>query len=112
MYQNEEGAVAELEGISAHAMEPDNGKNAGIYLANFLSALPLDGEGKGFVDWINRYFYQDTRGKKLDISTQDEVSGELTVNVGIIHYEKGKEKTVSINIRYPVTKKGARLKKN
>jgi len=110
MYQNEEGAVAELEGISAHAMEPDNGKNAGIYLANFLSALPLDDEGKGFVDWINRYFYQDTRGKKLDISTQDEVSGELTVNVGIIHYEKGKEKTVSINIRYPVTKKGSEIK--
>ncbi len=110
MYQNEEGAVAELEGISAHAMEPDNGKNAGIYLANFLSALPLDGEGKGFVDWINRYFYQDTRGKKLDISTQDEISGELTVNVGIIHYEKDKEKTVSINIRYPVTKKGSEIK--
>ena len=28
--------ILELEGVSAHGMEPDNGKNAGLYLAQFI----------------------------------------------------------------------------
>ena len=31
-----------IEGISAHAMEPNNGKNAGILLAAFLNKIKLD----------------------------------------------------------------------
>ena len=28
--------ILELEGVSAHGMEPNNGKNAGLYLAQFI----------------------------------------------------------------------------
>lgn len=109
IYEQQSDVVIELEGISAHAMEPENGRNAGIYLAAFLSTLPLDQRGKGFVNWISRYFSGDMRGKKLNIAAQDEVSGELTVNAGIISYEREGEKTVGLNIRYPVTEKGANI---
>ena len=38
--------ILELEGLSAHGMEPDKGKNAGILLANFLTTIDLDEYGK------------------------------------------------------------------
>ncbi|WP_243291077.1 dipeptidase PepV [Bacillus sp. FJAT-47783] len=99
-----------LEGVSAHAMEPNDGRNAGVILATFLAELQLDEQGEDFIAWIRHYFHKDTRGRKLGIACQDEVSGELTVNVGMIRYEANKHNEIGINIRYPVTKKGEEIK--
>ncbi|MDP4111591.1 MAG: M20/M25/M40 family metallo-hydrolase, partial [Bacillota bacterium] len=44
-----------------------------------------------------------TRGKKLDIDCEDEISGELTLNVGTLCYKEGQGGELGINIRYPVT---------
>ncbi len=72
----------ELEGVSAHGMEPDKGKNAGLYLAKFLSKLNSDSKSQAFFKFVNQYFVNDSRGKNLGISIADEISGELTINVG------------------------------
>ncbi|MBU8788718.1 dipeptidase PepV [Bacillus glycinifermentans] len=97
-------------GKSAHAMEPDNGINAGLILAEFLHTQALDSAGLHFVKAVSDAFSGDTRGKKLGIAVNDEISGDLTLNVGRIAYEKEKESTVGINIRYPVTETSGPVK--
>ncbi|WP_062354869.1 dipeptidase PepV [Bacillus kwashiorkori] len=92
-----------LKGVSAHAMEPNNGKNAGLYLAAFLAEQNIDGRAKQYFQFLTNYFFEDSRGIKLGINYRDAVSGDLTVNIGILNYEKSQTGNVGINIRYPVT---------
>jgi succinyl-diaminopimelate desuccinylase len=101
-----------LEGISAHAMEPNNGTNAGILLAGFLNKLELDSKGSHFIHTIIHVFEGDTRGENLQISYSDEISGDLTVNLGIMSYTKENSGQIGVNIRYPVTGDAALIKKN
>jgi succinyl-diaminopimelate desuccinylase len=95
--------VLHLEGISAHGMEPDKGKNAGILLANFLNQYEIDQKGKQFIHFITTYFFGDSRGKNLGVAYSDEISGELTINVGKLSYTKENGGRLGLNLRYPVT---------
>jgi len=98
-----------VNGKSAHAMEPKNGVNAGIVLASFLHTLQLNGKGAHFVSTIDQIFKDDTRGEKLHIAFSDDISGDLTVNLGIISFED-EEGEIGINIRYPVTGNADKVK--
>ncbi|MGM5472221.1 dipeptidase PepV [Bacillus pumilus] len=100
-----------LKGESVHAMEPAHGTNAGIHMANFLSGQELDGNGLAFTSQINALFDQDTRGKKLGIACKDDISGDLTLNVGTIRYTQNEEAKLGLNVRYPVTADGKDVKK-
>jgi len=95
--------VLEAKGISAHGMEPDHGKNAGLYMAKFLSELPLDGQAKHYIDFVIRYFWQDSRGHNLGIAYSDDITGDLTINTGKLSYEKTSGGRLGLNLRYPVT---------
>ncbi|WP_066057477.1 dipeptidase PepV [Robertmurraya korlensis] len=95
--------VLELEGVSVHGMEPDLGKNAGILLAAFLNKLQLSGEAKQYFSFIQTYFYNDSRGKQLGIAYTDDISGDITLNVGKLSFTKGTGGMLGINLRYPVT---------
>ena len=95
--------VMELEGLSAHGMEPNVGKNAGILLANFLKTIDLDEKGKSFVSAAVDYFFEDSRGRAFGIQYKDEISGELTVNVGKLLYNEVDGGVFGLNLRYPVT---------
>ena len=46
----------------------------------------------------------ETRGKSLGIALSDDISGDLTLNFGVAKLE-GDTLSVTINIRYPVTRK-------
>ncbi|MCU9594204.1 dipeptidase PepV [Caldibacillus thermolactis] len=94
--------VLTLVGISAHGAEPRNGKNAGIFLAQFLKELQLDKEGKKYVKTVAQ-FYNHDRGELFDIVYEDEDSGELTINVGVMRYTKDEGGRIGCNMRYPVT---------
>ncbi|KZZ85748.1 dipeptidase PepV [Bacillus sp. SJS] len=94
--------VLQVEGVSAHAMEPNNGKNAGVSLASFLETLDLDEAGKRFVSFIKDHFDGDTRGQALGIKANDDVSGDLTVNLGTMKFSN-QTGELGINVRYPVT---------
>ncbi|EIM05805.1 Xaa-His dipeptidase [Planococcus antarcticus DSM 14505] len=91
-----------LNGKSAHAMEPENGINAGILLALFLKDR-LEGDGQKFVAFIADTFYQDSRGRKLGLDFTDEQSGDTTFNAGIIRFEKKKTATIHVSMRYSVS---------
>lgn len=95
--------ILEVEGISAHGMEPKNGKNAGIYLAEFLSTITIDEQATHFFQFVTRYFKSDSRGKAFGINYADEITGELTVNVGVLTYSRTNGGQLGLSLRYPVT---------
>ncbi|WP_078430092.1 dipeptidase PepV [Alkalihalobacterium alkalinitrilicum] len=101
-----------VKGKSAHGMEPKHGINAGLYLSQFLSGILQKDEGKQFIDFITSYLTNDSRGNHLGIAFTDEITGDLTVNCGLISYEAGHEGSVGLNIRYPVTKNGEAMINN
>ncbi|MBD8016508.1 dipeptidase PepV [Planococcus wigleyi] len=91
-----------VKGTSAHAMEPEDGINAGILLALFLKDR-LEGDGQKFVAFVADTFYQDSRGRKLGLDFSDEQSGDTTFNAGIIRFEKSKTATINVSMRYSVS---------
>ncbi|WP_456277942.1 dipeptidase PepV [Bacillus sp. AK128] len=94
-----------LVGVSAHGMEPRNGTNAGTKLIQFLAELDFDTQGHSFLRAGNTYFAEDSRGNALDVTSSDEISGDLTINVGTISYDLIEGGSYGLNIRYPVTNK-------
>ncbi|MEB6547805.1 dipeptidase PepV [Heyndrickxia sporothermodurans] len=93
----------ELEGVSAHGMEPRNGKNAGLFLTKFLSTLELNQHGKKFVDFAVNVLLDQSRGEGLGVQFSDDITGDLTINVGKMNYDQEKGGSFGINMRYPVT---------
>ncbi|WLD94531.1 dipeptidase PepV [Alkalihalobacillus sp. AL-G] len=98
-----EGITLTLYGKSVHGMEPQNGINAGLNLAHFLSSYSFQKEANQYLQFIDQYLYDDYVGSRLEISHSDEVTGPLTVNAGIFHFEMGERVKVQLNIRCPVT---------
>jgi succinyl-diaminopimelate desuccinylase len=102
-YYIENGDVVfEMEGVSAHGMEPDNGKNAGLFLAAFLSELPLDSNAESFFAFTKEYFFKDSRGVRLGVSHRDEITGDLTINIGKLRYSHEEGGRLGLNMRYGV----------
>lgn len=95
--------ILELEGVSAHGMEPDKGKNAGILLAKYIANLKLNPSAKQYINFVTNYFGNDSRGRALGVQFRDEISGELTINVGKLSYTKEQGGRLGLNLRYPVT---------
>ncbi len=91
-------------GISAHGSRPEEGKNAVSHLLLFLGKLDFIGDVKEFIDFMNENIGLDTEGRKLGIYLQDEMSGNFVFNLGMLAANE-KEVDISINMRYPVTKK-------
>jgi len=95
--------ILELEGVSAHGMEPELGKNAGLFLAQFIKENKPDQQASSYFEFASRYLFRDSRGKQLGVSYSDEISGELTINVGKMSYNCSKGGMFGLNLRYPVT---------
>ncbi|MBD8069038.1 dipeptidase PepV [Bacillus sp. PS06] len=95
--------VLQVEGKSAHAMEPNYGKNAGVYLASFLSEFSWDKNANEFISFIVRYFSKESRGKQLGVAYEDDITGDLTINVGKLAYTSEHGGMIGLNMRYPVT---------
>jgi len=95
--------ILEVEGISAHGMEPNNGKNAGLYLAEFFSKINIDPKASHYFQFVTRYFKGDSRGKNLGIAYRDDITGDLTINVGKLSYTHDEGGRLGLNVRYPVT---------
>jgi succinyl-diaminopimelate desuccinylase len=97
--------ILELEGKSAHGMEPNNGVNAGLQLAKFLNdySAQLDAGGKQFIHFASQFLYEQSRGEGFGIQYSDEITGDLTMNVGRLDYDLENGGRFGINMRYPVT---------
>lgn len=98
-----EGLLVEAEGVSAHGSTPGEGENAIGRLLIALDQLPFEGKQADAIHFLATTLGMETTGYSAGIYLQDDVSGELTLNLGTLHADNGKM-TLKINYRYPVTK--------
>ncbi|GHH97342.1 dipeptidase PepV [Neobacillus kokaensis] len=97
--------ILEVKGISAHGSLPEHGKNAGLFLAEFLSTLNVDSKAEHYFQFVSRYFFKDSRGVKIGVAYSDDISGDLTVNPGKFSYSAESGGSIGITCRYSVTNK-------
>ncbi len=91
------------KGISAHGSTPEKGENAISYLMECLGEI-LD-ENNSLSEYVKIYKERIGfchYGEKIGCGLEDEVSGKLNFNPGIIKYDNGNI-ILTINIRYPIT---------
>lgn len=100
---DEEYVTVTLNGKSAHAMEPDLGINAGVLLARFLVNHVQGGAGGTFLKFIVDAFAGDSRGNALKLNFSDEMSGDTTLNAGVLSYDLEKGGAVTVSMRYSVS---------
>ncbi len=93
----------EATGISAHGADPHLGLNAISVLMAFLGKLSFVGdEISEWIQYYNQKIGFHLHGENLDCELEDEPSGKLVCNVGMM--EVGSDvATALLNIRYPVT---------
>ena len=95
--------IITLNGKSAHAMEPNDGVNAAVLLASFLNRILSEGPSKKFTQFVSEAFASETRGHFLGLAFNDEVSGDTTLNAGIVTYHPETGGEVQVSMRYSVT---------
>ena len=99
-----DGVRIEAKGLSAHGGTPNEGLNAVGILTKFLNKLPFEGEIKKAIKLIAEKIGTEYDGKSMGIYMEDEVSGYLTMNLGVLEGDC-ENLTAKLNYRYPVTKK-------
>ncbi|KAA0965106.1 dipeptidase PepV [Sporosarcina sp. ANT_H38] len=95
--------VISLNGKSAHAMEPDNGVNAAVLLASFLNRILKEGPSKDFTQFMFDAFANESRGLFLGLAFNDEMSGDTTLNAGIVTYNPESGGEINVSLRYSVS---------
>lgn len=91
------------EGISAHGAMPEAGLNAISIIMEILGKLNFTDEDiNDYIAFYNDYIGFDVNGERFGCGFSDEQSGKLTLNVGIIDFDR-KSASLTINVRYPVT---------
>lgn len=92
-----------VRGISAHGAKPWMGKNAISIMMDFLGRLNFANESTNdFISFYNECIGYDLHGERIGCSVEDEPSGKLVFNVGMIDADK-KTVQLTVNVRYPVT---------
>lgn len=90
-----------VDGKPAHASTPGKGHNA---IGKLLMVLDAAGvlEGLPVLQFLARTVGTDWTGHGLGAELHDDVSGSLTLNLGILKWEGGNG-SLDVDIRYPVT---------
>lgn len=101
--EKKESIVIKSVGVSAHGSVPHLGKNAIMQLLECLEQLPIgEGDIVEFIRFINKHIGMDTTGERFGVGLEDEASGKLSFNVGVISMTDDKI-SMTLNLRYPVT---------
>lgn len=95
--------IITIKGKSAHAMEPEKGVNAAVLLAKFLQHELTPGAGKDFVQFLANVFGEDHYGFPIGLNFADDMSGETTLNPGIVKFDVENGGEVIVSMRYSVT---------
>ena len=88
-------------GVNAHGAMPHLGVNAAGMLLIALKELGAGGGSKPAIAALAEKLGMDTTGAGLGIACRDELSGELTCNLGILRYD-GRVLTAHLDCRYPI----------
>ncbi len=97
-----------VRGIGAHGSLPQKGKNAVNYALQFLRTLPLESSEQELIRWLLEHPGKSFYGEGLDLALEDEISGKLTLNLGIFELSPAGLRVV-LDIRYPVSTNGEEL---
>ncbi|WAM34074.1 dipeptidase PepV [Caldicellulosiruptor morganii] len=102
VYEQDGRGVIKTKGVSAHGSLPFKGENAISYMFDILQDLyEREDEFKRFIEFYNKHIGYDIFGKGLNIAFEDQKSGKLVLNAGMV--KKFDDKVVlTVNIRYPV----------
>ena len=101
--KTEEGVQITAAGLSAHGATPELGVNAIGLLLEALCELPLSEEADRWVRFLEEKIGLETKGTSLGIEMADEISGNLSLNLGTLE-GNDHSAALEINYRYPVTK--------
>lgn len=96
-----DGLKLTVIGKAAHGMEPEQGINAGTYLAKFLDQYDFAAGAKSFLHFLGQYLHLDTRMTGFDGAYKDPVMGELTMNAGILNFDENNGGDIDMNFRFP-----------
>ncbi len=90
-------------GKSAHGATPEKGINAISQMMLFLAQLEfINSDINDFIRFYAEHIGMEYNGESFGCEFEDEVSGKLTFNVGMIEADEKKGR-ITVNIRYPVT---------
>ena len=103
----DEGVWVTAEGIPGHSAYPEGRRNAIGMMLLLLKELGVEG---ALLTLANAYG-MESDGKSLGCACEDQVSGPLTCNMGILHLENGTA-TASLDMRVPITADLDQLEKN
>jgi len=98
--------IAKAIGKAAHGSMPFSGDSAFTRLLRFALELAPPEQKK---DFMNLLYLSHPSGVGLGIHGRDEVSEDLTTNMGIVTHEGDRLRIVA-NVRYPVTWSGQQIK--
>ncbi len=88
-------------GVSAHASTPHLGLNAAGLLAIALKNANAGGGSREAIAALADKIGLEGHGQSLGIAAEDELSGKLTCNLGILRFD-GRVMTARLDIRYPI----------
>lgn len=95
--------ILKSKGFSAHGSTPELGKNAIMQMLMCLNSIDMcRGEVGETIKFLAENIALETNGKSFGVYLYDDVSGELTFNVGTIDMNENII-SVGMNLRYPVT---------
>ena len=94
-----------VEGKAAHGAMPYLGLNAIAILMEFLGEINFANEDiNDAINFYNSTIGYDVYGERIGCKLEDEPSGKLTFNVGLVSFDK-KAITFSVNVRCPISYK-------
>ena len=88
-------------GVNGHAAMPERALNAAGMLLTALKCIGAGGGSREAIAMLADAIGMDYSGRQLGIACADELSGELTCNLGILRYD-GRELQATLDIRYPL----------
>lgn len=95
--------IIKSQGISAHASLPEEGENAIGKLFKILEKINFSPkDANNFVSFLSEKIGIENNGDSLGIKFYDEVSGNLTLNLGVADFDENMGQ-VQLDIRYPVS---------
>lgn len=102
-WERQEGQLILLaKGKSAHGSTPENGLNAISLLMEYMEDLYEDRENiPKFIKEYNEKIGYYLNGEKIGCGFEDDVSGKLNFNVGLMKSQDASVK-FTVNIRYPI----------
>lgn len=90
-----------FRGVSAHAMQPWLGENAILPMVEFLRDVSLPEEEAQFFEALHALFADGWEGRNMGIACEDQLSGKLSMNLGILKLEDG-QCELKVDVRCPV----------